>query len=156
VPNLVRYEGEVVDPAQDEIRILRQRIARLEEQLQDSRTETHHAKEQAKNAMRSIQNLQHQLIPWRNAILGIYGELEAIGISPSDTASSPRWESWKQKLPGKPAACIDALLEHGELTVKQLMAATKSGQNTIYQTMSKLGQLNLVASNGGRYSLREQ
>lgn len=154
--NLVPYEGRVVETIPDESDALRRRIARLESQLEDARTEAHHAKQQAKNAVMALDNLQRLLVPWRNAILGIFGELEDVGISSNGSGSvDARWESWKDKLPGKPAAVITALLEHGELTVKQLMATTKSGQNTIYQTMSKLGQLNLVTNSGGKYSLME-
>lgn len=152
--NLVPYEGRVVESVADDRDELRRRIRHLESQLEDARSEAHHAKGQARNALRSLQNLQRILTPFRNAILGIFGELEDVGVSSGGGEIDARWQSWKEKLPGKPASVITALLEHRELTVKQLMAATKSGQNTIYQVMSKLGKLNLVNSSGGKYSLR--
>ena len=59
------------------------------------------------------------------------------------------------KLGGKQAEFIQALLEHGEMSAIQLKIATRSGQQTVYDTIHKLNKLGLINKNGGKFSLKE-
>lgn len=116
---------------------------------------------------RIVSNLKQQLNPLHRALRAIFGEIDLAGIedSPIDrestTAASPSsgkssvWESWKQKLPGAKAAIIDALLQHGELSVEQLCVITKiSRKQTIYDATNALKKIHLINGNNGRYSLK--
>src|SRR5439155_3073729 len=85
---------------------------------------------------RAVQALRRQLTPMYRALQALFGELDAVapeGIPEESaaTAGNPKvaavWQSWIQKLPGKRAEIIKALLEHGEMTVAQLRIATHSG-----------------------------
>lgn len=65
------------------------------------------------------------------------------------------WEKWKAQLPGKRAEAIQALLDHGELTIPQLRVAIHCGQQTAYDVTSALNKLGLINKNGGKYSLKK-
>lgn len=141
-----------------ELQLLRQRVEELEGELENSRDALEREKKKSIVAIRAMGTLRGILQPLYNGLKAIYGELDAAGaqgMQPSDSQADGKWEIWKRKLPGKTAEIIQALLDHGEMTVKQMMAATHTGQNTVYGITAKLGELKLLNKNGGKFSLRE-
>lgn len=151
--NTLLLNGDVEDAGFDEIQRLNDRIGELEAELRMARSQAVNAKREAALAMG---NLKKQLSPLYRALQMVFGELESVGIEDGvSPRANPRWESWKQRLPGRPAEFIDLLLLHKSMTIKQFMAATHCGQNTAYQIVSKLGQAGVTVNNGGKYQLKE-
>lgn len=151
--NTLLLNGEVEDAGFDEIQSLNERILELEGELRVARLQAANAKRDATLAMG---NLKKQLSPLYRALQQVFGELESVGIEDGGSPqTNARWESWKKRMPGRPAEFIDLLLVHGTMSVKQFMAAAHLGQNTVYGIVSKLGQAGVVSNNGGRYSLSE-
>lgn len=118
---------------------------------------------------RSLRALRTQLAPLHRALRAVFGEIELAvgedsffsfasnggGAAPSRTSGNdPRWESWKEKLPGKPAEMIDLLLLHKTMSVKALMTAMRCGKDAIYQAAYKLSQAGLLAGSKP-YSLKQ-
>lgn len=146
----------VADPYEEIVR-LRNEVTDLRHQLAASQEEARQAKGAAFVA---TSNLRKQLSPLYNALRQVFGELDA--ISPADNGapgvppqSNAKWESWKQRMPGRPAEFIDLLLIHGTMTIRQFMAAAKCGEQSAYKVTSKLGQAGLIVNNGGRFSLKQ-
>ena len=167
----LQLEGRVDDGAMadaSELPQLRDDVIRLEEDLRNARQELFKLRNQSAAAANAIASLRDMLAPWRRVILGLWGEIELAGVTgvPTPTATqdsapvaSPKslaaWTLWKQRLPGFPSRMIDALLEHGELSVAQLVVAAQCPRKqTIYDAASKLQKLGLINSNGGKYSLK--
>lgn len=150
-------EGEVVeDKTASFIAALRKmddRIRELEAEVSVAKAETAQAKREAASAFVTLRKL---LKPWHLTLKQIYGELDALGPDELPSASaSPKWESWKKKLPGRPAEMIDLLLLHGEMGRNQIMAAMHCGKDTVRVTVSRLNVAGLLNKNGGRISLKE-
>lgn len=152
-------EPEDVRALRMECDTLRRKLARAEEERDDLYDELQKSKDQSVAAHRALMALRKVLQPTFNGLRAVFGELDAAGIGEGEiTTANPKahgvWESWKQKLGGKSAETIQALLEHGEMNVAQLRVATHSAQQTVYDTMFKLNKLGLINRNGGRYSLK--
>lgn len=148
-------EGEV-DTRDQEIESLNNRIADLEGELEVARAEAKRAMQQG---ARAVAKLRQILGPLYNSLQVLFGEMDATGLVESDTSSAApatdaRWESWKKRLPGRPAEMIDLLLLHKSMSVKNLMAAMHCGKDSVYQAAYKLGQAGIVSNNGGRYELK--
>lgn len=133
--------------------------AELKGQLSAARAEAESVRHQSD---RAVANLRKQLTPLFNALRSVFGEMDA--IAPEQDTQQPSampdkkravWESWKQKLGGKKADFIQALLDHGEMTSAQLRVATRSGTRTVPQVIYQLNQIGLINKNGGKYSLKE-
>lgn len=144
-------EGEVEDPR---VVRLEDEIMRLRRQLADAENYENKARQQAGQAMSA---LRKTLAPLYRALQAVFGELDAAGVEDSAPTSSvdPRWQSWKNKLPGRPAEMIDLLLLHGEMNRNQLMAAMHAGKDVVRITISKLNVAGLLVKNGGRVSLKQ-
>lgn len=141
---LLENGPRIVDAEQvDEFAKLREEIQELRAEIDD--LEARYAKD------------RQQIIGWAHAMRAIFGG-NAETVSQQTTPENPKvsrvWESWKQKLPGKPAEIIQALLEHGEMNVAQIRVAAHCGQQTVYDVTSKLYKLGLINKNGGKYSLK--
>jgi hypothetical protein len=156
--SLLQLEGRVQE---DDYAELKAKLSRLERELRDSREENLRVRQEAKREVAQVEaagkELRRILSPLHHALSVIFGELENLPVSGQASAAAgtdPRWESWKQRLPGRPAEFIDLLLVHGSMTIKQFMAASHCGQNSAYQTVSKLGQAGVTVNVGGRYSLK--
>ena len=150
-------EGHVApDDRDQQLATLRLQLKRLDEALRLERN-----KNGAIEA--GVRRLRSATKPLYHALQLIHGEIDAMGVEdvsydapPPPASKVAAWELWKQKLPGWPAKIIDALLKHGELSSSQLVVAAQcSRKQTIYDTVSKLGRLNLVRNVGGKYSLVE-
>lgn len=132
---------------------LRDRIGHVETDLR----EMHLKAQQTQTAMN---NLRRQLNPLYRALQAVFGELDSVLApdAPENEAMPPRvsavWQSWKQKMPGRPAEFIDILLQHGEMTAPQLRIAAKCASDTVYQTIHKLNRAGLIEKNNGKFSLK--
>lgn len=143
-----------------------QQITDLEREVGDLRRELLNVRAELKQTItansRAVANLRRQLSPLYQALRQVFGEMEGMIADESaeagpqlDSRKKAVWESWKNKLRGKQAEFIDVLLHHGEMSATQLKIATKSGQQTVYDTIHKLNQAGLINKNGGRFSLKE-
>ena len=161
-------DGTIIDVGFDdavesvEVDRLKLEIRQLKRALSDAQVEAERARE---DANRALSALRRQLSPLYRALQAVFGELEAAGIedapgvapgqpAPAVSRASAIWESWKQKMPGRPAEFITILLEHGEMNVDQLKIAAKCGTNSVYDTIAKLNKAGLINKNGGKYSLK--
>lgn len=160
---LAIFEPNRADPHEDEIKELREENKKLARALQDANTRADRARE---DADRALSALRRQLTPLYRALQGVFGELDAAGVSEAgDTtpeSSSGRsvremtlWADWKTKLPSTCSRVIDVLLLHNDLSVKQIMANAKMGEATVYAATSKMGRLGLIEKSGGRFSLKQ-
>ena len=148
------------------LRQMRREKQQLEEELLAVRRELDDANREKDRLERTLRNLRQQLSPLHRALRAVFGEIElGIGEETFSTASpssapqtsgsvDPRWQSWKEKLPGRPAEMIGMLLLHQQMSTKQLMAAMHCGKDAVYAAAYKLSQAGLVSQNGGRYSLK--
>ena len=155
MPNPLMLSGEVVDPLSDRIAELEAENESLREELGMSQRQVLEAK---REAARAVAKLRQTLKPLYESMRLLFGEMDAVAGeepgSPAAAAGDPRWESWKRRLPGRPAEMIDLLLLHGSMSVKNLMAAMHCGKDAVYQAASKLGQAGVIVNSGGRYSLK--
>jgi len=155
-------EGEYVEATEPDPRVRSLEIenADLRRKLQRAELEVRHSKEGIEQTLAEIKRLT---LPFLNLLRAIHGEIDALGITAAsghapavDAPKNKAWDLWKQKLPGFPSRMIDALLEHGELSVGQLVVAAQCPRKqTIYDAASKLQKLGLLNSNNGKYSLKE-
>lgn len=149
------------------LRKFRKEKQQLEDDLRDARQELDDLRADKERLDRSIRNLQQQLSPLHRALRALFGEIElAVGEDTAvpmsvpampgaaQPAIDPRWQSWKEKLPGRPAEMIDALLLHRDMSTRQLATALHCGKDAIYQAAHKLSQVGLISNVGGRYSLK--
>ena len=133
---------------------LKDRVNELEAELRKERRKSE-AVERGAAELRTI------LTPLYQGLGMIFAQIEAMGVNgnPSSPQQNSRisavWESWKQKLGGKAADAIDALLLHGEMTHTQLKIHIQCGQQTVYDTVHKLNRAGIINKNGGKISLKE-
>lgn len=153
------------DPRDGEIKELREENKKLARALQDANVRAERAEE---DTARALTALRRQLTPLYRALQAVFGELDAAGVGDevpsqthSETAGNGRsaremalWADWKTQLPSVCSRVIDVLLLHSDLSVRQIMAAGKLGEQSVYKATSKLGQLKLIEKNGGRFSLK--
>jgi hypothetical protein len=141
------------------IAAMEQEIRSLKLELGDARRDAENARHQAE---RAVANLRKQLTPFFRAMQVLFGEMDAIApeVDAGYTSAMPDkkravWESWKQKLGGKKAEFVQAMLDHGEMTAAQLRVATHCGTRTVPDVIYALKSLGLVKKNGSKYSLAE-
>ena len=152
-PNPLMLTGNV-DERDELIESLQERVSELEGELRTTRGELARVKA---DSQRAVGKLRHQLQPLYSALRAVFGEMDALGAEEQATgASSPKWESLKQRLSGRAAEMIDLLLTHDSLSVRNLMALMHCGKDAVYQAASKLGQAGAVTNTGGRYSLKDR
>ncbi len=143
----------VIRSLEEEVRDLNEQLAEARRQLESQRSET----------TRAVNELRRQLSPLYQALRSVFGEIDAIvpeesqvaSGSQSDPRKSAIWESWKQRLGGQKAKCIDAFLTHGALTQTQLRVVIGCATSTVPGLISDLRQLGLLDKNGSKYSLKE-
>lgn len=155
-------EGEVQDERDT-------RIADLEQEVEDCRSEITQLKFQLADAQRKgtrgLTNLRRQLSPLYRALQDVFGELDKAGIADADaslpvTGNDARtkaiWEGWKSRLGGACAKMIDALLVQPGMTNRQLAVAIGTGRiQTIYDAVTKMNKVSLLTKDGDRYSLKQ-
>lgn len=155
-------EGTTSKGTPDEVVTLRRRISELETDYALLQSREERLLETNQNLQRAVAALRRVLEPQYIALQAIFGQIYLLTDNPtgdiSGGESDPKrkvWESWKSKLGGMSAKFIDALLEHGEMSVAQLRVAMKCRQQTVYDIASKLGRLGLLDKNNNRYSLKK-
>lgn len=138
---------------------LREKLDDVKEQLRQSRQETATAK---RDAARAMSELRRQLGPLYKALQMVFGELDAAGVDDAPASSgsvnartTAVWENWKSKLPGRPAAIIDALMLHGEMNSTQLAIAIGIHRNNVPGLIFRLNKAGLIDKNGTKYSLKK-
>lgn len=156
----------VITPGEDQrdriIAIQKEELERAEQKIDALEDELIRARA---NAQRSIGELRNHLTPLYRALRQVFGDMDAIGPSddapftvatgiPQNDRKLKVWESWKQKLSGKKADFIQALLDHGEMTSAQLKVATHTASSTVPQIIHQLKDLGLIEKNNGKYSLK--
>jgi FtsZ-binding cell division protein ZapB len=160
MPQPFLLEGQV-DDRNDRIASLQQELAQVREENRILRSDLVIAK---RDAVRSLSALRKQMLPWYQAMQHLFGEIDS--VMGDDPAAAPTaanvndrtravWESWKSKLGGGAAKCIDALLLHGEMNTQQLSIATGYHRTTIPTYIFRLNQAGLINKSGGKFSLKE-
>jgi|ERR1700677_306796 len=147
----------------EELARLRTENSDLRHRLQVANDKAMEAEQEAKNAVRGVQELRTILSPLYQGLRRVFGEIEQISINGDGVSShagmDPRkaavWEDWKRKMPGIPARFIDALMIHGELTQTQLRIHAKCAVGSVAGVVSQLYKGGLINKNGGRISLKE-
>lgn len=157
-------EGDVVEGAvvQDsELESLRDQLTGVRAERDQLRHEVGELKTQLKQQAQVTILVRKHMGPFYQVLRAMFGEIDKLGpetvtedAPPTTNGASPKWESWKQKMPGSPAEVITSLLEHGEANVKQLCVLCKRGENTIYSAIVRLNKAGLLSKNGGKYSLK--
>lgn len=149
-------EGGQVDERDQLIESMQDEINQLRSDLMVAKAEASRAVQQSN---RSVLKLRNILSPLYGGLRELFGEMESFSGGVEETASNPRvnavWESWQNKLGGKKAAFIKAMLEHGEMTAVQLKVATHTGTSTVPQVIYELNKLGLITKNDGKYSLKK-
>jgi hypothetical protein len=150
----------------DDGRESRKELQRLEDENRSLRRELEDVAADKERATRTIKNLQRLLNPIYQGMRALFGEIElAVGeetfapnpasptASPQNNAD-PRWESYKRRFPGKPAAIIDALLVHDTMGITALSNFIGSHKNTTWAACSKLKAAGALDNSGGKWSLK--
>ena len=157
----------MLNPPPDTFHTPRDRAAELTRENEALRAEIRELKLSAQRADErvamvegGVSRLRTALTPLYQALQQIYGDIDAMEISPeSGNGMDPRkaavWEDWKRKMPGIPSRFIEALLLHGELTQTQLRLHAKCAQGSVAGVVSQLWKAGLINKNGGRISLKE-
>jgi hypothetical protein len=153
-------EGQVLDPKDQEIDRLERRIEDLQADLVIANTKAEKAE---RNAARAVGALRKQLQPLYRALQMVFDEIDSTGFeeSPSGSQAAAGVSSratailndWKSKNPTSDGKILDALLLHPDLSVKQMVAICKMGQDTVYAATSRMGRGGILVKNGGRFSL---
>jgi hypothetical protein len=164
--NIIDMKGGAND---DELRQLRQENRKLDEALRGVRNELGQAIADKENLERSIRALRNQLSPLHRYLRALFGEIElAVGeeefsqptASTERPAASPSagnsdfWEKWKQKLGGKQADILDALMGHPGMTSTAVSKAAACRNTTASTLLSRLNGMGLVEKNGGLWRLK--
>lgn len=147
-----------VEPSLDDTELLRRKIARLEGEIADALAALVGEREKSTLAVAAMSELRRILAPLHRALALVFEELNSAGAAPGFDADSAgvdrRWNSWKQRLPGRPAEMIDALLEHREMSAAQLAALLHCDPRTVHRAAHELNKAQLISSSGGKYSLK--
>jgi len=158
-------EGDYLEQESSDLEELREEISQLKDELRRAKAELQKEQIKSQQALNAMTALRQMLNPFHRLLRGIFGEIEVVlgaDVSQPSSAtggpiaqSDPKWESWKGRLPGRPAAIIDLLLIHKDMSAQQIASALHCGKDAVYQTMSKvLGRAGIVSNQNGRYSLK--
>jgi hypothetical protein len=143
---------------------LKRKNQALQRRVDDLELELQKQKNESKRAAQAIANLRDVLNPLHRAMKLIFGEIDSVDIpeyqpyttTTTVSVNSPAWETWKQKLGGKKAEFIQALLDTGHpMTSEQLRISTHTGRSTVPQIIHELKKLGLIEKNGDKYSLKQ-
>lgn len=149
MPDALQLRGEVQDP----------QLLRLQNEIQRLKTELHLSelrREQLEEQNpRSIAQLRRVLAPLYVALQQVFGQMEAIG-GEEGLANPSKWDTIKQRYPGRIAQAIECLELHGEMNVTQLANAMKMDRgNCGTNVVRKLAGLGLLVRNGRMFSLKD-
>lgn len=130
----------------------------LQEQVAAARRDTEIARSEAGRAIAEVRKI---LSPLYNSLRVLFGEMDTVGDTQTSPSTQPTehkaavWESWKQRLGGQKAKCIDAFLTHGALTATQLRVIVGCATSSVPGLLSDLRQVGLLDKNGSKYSLKQ-
>jgi len=156
-------EGIIKEENSDEglLHKMRREQQRLEEEILSLRRELDDTNREKDRVERTIRNLQVQLSPLHRALRAVFGEIElAVGEEEISTVNSPtpnspsssvdpRWQSYKDSMPGAPSRIIDALLAHRDgLNIAQLSKLLRMDYNTAKNAVSRLRSVGAVTQDG--------
>ncbi len=141
----------------DDRHILHDEIRELRRELTEAKREVRQAKNDATRAMAA---LRQQLNPLYRALQAVFGELDAADVSDDaapkvNARRSAVWESWKSRMPGRPAQVIDALLLHGPMNSTQIGIAIGMHRNNVPVVIHKLNKAGLIDKQGNKYALKQ-
>lgn len=166
-PLMLEGLAKPVSDDADEMRALRRQNQRMDEELRSLRNELGQAQADKEKQERSLRALRNQLTPLHRALRAVFGEIElAIGeeefvvpgrgveVAHHEGRVDPRWQSWKEKMPGRTAEMIDLLLLHKSMGTKALMSAMHCAKDTVYGAAKKLNAAGLLATSQP-YSLKQ-
>lgn len=143
---------------------LKRKSQALQRRIDDLELELQKQKNEVKRAVHAIANLRDVLNPLHRAMKLIFGEIDSVDLpdyQPYTTTTvadgnSPAWDTWKQKLGGKKAKFIQAMLDTSHpMTSEQLRISTHTGRSTVPQIIHELKKLGLIEKNGDKYSLKQ-
>lgn len=150
--------GEYVDNTakEDLISDLRDEVETLRVELVAANAR---ARQAESSAARSVSRLRQVLTPLYSGMCELFGEMDKVAPAAEVSAATPRasavWEAWKSKMPGKPAAAIDALLLHGEMNSQAIAVAIGMHRNNVPKVMHRLNQAGILGKNGNKYFLKQ-
>ena len=150
----------ILPPPRDRIAELTRENEAIKAEIRELKIDLLRERESNSALEQGVINLRNALTPLHRALGQVFGEIEATGIQDSQgtPVAQPKhkavWDSWKEKLGGKAADAIDALLLHGEMTHTQLKIHIRCGQQTVYDTVHRLNKAGIINKNGSRISLK--
>jgi len=146
VPN----PSQQIESLQRELFNRNRQLAEAEESLRQERT-------RANSMEQGVAALRVQLRPLHQALLMVFGELDAMGTEEAapQTKNSAAWEQWKQRLGGATARAIDALMVHGEMNQTQLRIILGCATRTVTNVVAALNQAKLIDKRDGKIRLKE-
>lgn len=155
-----------------ELQELREENERLQSENRRLRSDLIKAKADSEVAIAAITALRGQLGPLHRAMRAVFGEINLVvdedapmqSGSVASNVSAPSsgspmqaaWQKWIDKFgaSSNKGRFVAALLEHGQLTLRQLMVTIGTPRKqTIYDTYNDLNKLSLVRKNGDMYTL---
>jgi ABC-type transporter Mla MlaB component len=152
----------------DEVTRLKRELAGLETELANAQNELQTLRLASRDSLQVIAAMRQLYQPEFDTLRMLFGEISRVDASAvagvdwhgsaSHTGHDPRWEAWRTKLPARKWKFIEALLDHGEMTGKQLSTALSIPRmTTVYQLAHELGpgKAGLIRKNGDRYALVE-
>jgi hypothetical protein len=150
---------EVPIPADDVIR-LRREMAGLEHELAEARQALKVERQASNDAKKAIAALRRTLGPIHVALGMVFGEIDTVEAEEFETvvtgeevrhSSRGKWGNWKAKLPNQQWQVIEALLDHGDMSRQQLAGALHCHVDTVSNLCSRLGKIQLVIKEGGKF-----
>jgi hypothetical protein len=124
---------------------------RLQECLRESRDEMAQMMKSVVAYMERFRQL-HEVL---GAMLGEANSVSSQSVNTKMPQSRGVWESWINKLGGRRADIIRALLEHGAMTGTQIRISAHIPEGSLGSTIHDLKKLGLISKNGQHYSLKE-
>ena len=144
---------QLVAPEPSETDILKQRIEELEQELEKANEKHEREVTERLAHLRKMPEVQKLYSMLRLLFDG--ASVQATASPSNSTDSLGRWEKMKQKLGGKQAEIIQALLDHGPATRSQLRVITGSGMSTVDAVTAKLRDMGLIVKVGDSWKLRD-
>ena len=162
-------QGLILRPVEDansaRIESLLAANQRLREDVQELTEDRDAARREAKTLRYATDELRRQLGPLHNALKAVFGELDTVPSSENGASYSSavpdkkteEWKLWIQKFGPDTlnARMISALLDHHQMTAEQLRVVMRCATNSVYNTITRLNKLGLLAKTGDKYSLKE-
>lgn len=148
----------------DEVTRLKRQIVGLEAELAEAQNQLKTLTVASRDSLQVIAAMRKMYQPQFDLMRLLFGEISRVdagavtgaGATAMPGGRDPRWESWRSKLPPRKWLFLEALLDHGEMTAKQLSAALHIPRmNTVSQIAWELKEAQLIRKNGNTWALVE-